>query len=92
MTLNFVRALSMAALRFHHRNTGLGLFGHPAPLRRGHYNKIVDSIAESMAFFESRSGQRVACGYARDLYYQPRGIASLSEQAQTRYIERQKRW
>ena len=62
-----------------------------APLRDA-YQKIVDSIAESMDFFESMSGQRVHAATRVDFYTSHEGLHLLSEQAQTRYIERQKRW
>jgi 3-deoxy-7-phosphoheptulonate synthase len=68
----------------------LGFF-KDAPLRDA-YQKIVDSIAESLEFFESMSGQRVHAATRGDFYTSHEGLHLLSEQAQTRYIERQKRW
>jgi 3-deoxy-7-phosphoheptulonate synthase len=68
----------------------LGFLRH-APLRDA-YQQIVDSIAESMDFFESMSGQRVHAATRVDFYTSHEGLHLLSEQAQTRYIERQKRW
>src|SRR6202522_3101441 len=56
------------------------------------YQKIVDSIAESLDFFESMSGQRVHAATRGDFYTSHEGLHLLSEQAQTRYIERQKHW
>ncbi len=92
MTLNFVRALIDGGFAdLHHPEYWeLGFMRH-APLRDS-YQKIVDSIAESMDFFESMSGQRVHAATRVDFYTSHEGLHLLSEQAQTRYIERQKRW
>ncbi|HXA98924.1 MAG TPA: 3-deoxy-7-phosphoheptulonate synthase class II [Steroidobacteraceae bacterium] len=92
LTLNFVRALIDGGFAdLHHPEYwDLGFFRH-APLRDA-YQKIVDSIAESMDFFESMSGQRVHAATRVDFYTSHEGLHLLSEQAQTRYIERQKRW
>ena len=68
----------------------LGFLRH-APLREA-YQRIVQSIAESLEFFESISGQRVHSAARSDFYASHEGLHLLSEQAQTRYIERQKRW
>ena len=59
LTLNFVRALIDGGFAdLHHPEYwDLGFLRH-APLRDA-YQQIVDSIAESMDFFESMSGQRV---------------------------------
>src|SRR6266851_2766203 len=68
----------------------LGFLRHAA--LRDAYQKIVDSIAESLDFFESMSGQRVHAATRGDFYTSHEGLHLLSEQAQTRYIERQKHW
>jgi 3-deoxy-7-phosphoheptulonate synthase len=92
LTLNFVRALIDGGFAdLHHPEYwDLGFLRH-APLRDA-YQKIVDSIAESMDFFESMSGQRVHAATRVDFYTSHEGLHLLSEQAQTRYIDRQKRW
>jgi 3-deoxy-7-phosphoheptulonate synthase len=92
LTLNFVRALIDGGFAdLHHPEYwDLGFLPH-APLRDA-YQQIVDSIAESMDFFESMSGQRVHAATRVDFYTSHEGLHLLSEQAQTRYIERQKRW
>ena len=92
LTLNFVRALVDGGFAdLHHPEYwDLGFLRH-APLRDA-YQQIVDSIAESMDFFESMSGQRVHAATRVDFYTSHEGLHLLSEQAQTRYIERQKRW
>jgi 3-deoxy-7-phosphoheptulonate synthase len=92
LTLNFVRALVDGGFAdLHHPEYwDLGFLRH-APLRDS-YQKIVDSIAESLDFFESMSGQRVHAASRGDFYTSHEGLHLLSEQAQTRFIERQKRW
>src|SRR3984957_2451360 len=58
LTLNFVRALIDGGFAdLHHPEYWDLGFLHHAPLRDA-YQQIVDSIAESMDFFESMSGQR----------------------------------
>src|SRR6202522_1390098 len=92
LTLNFVRALIDGGFAdLHHPEYwDLGFLRH-APLREA-YQQIVDSIAESMDFFESMSGQSVHAATRVDFYTSHEGLPLSSEQAQTRYIERQKRW
>jgi len=92
LTLNFVRALVDGGFAdLHHPEYwDLGFLRH-APLRDS-YQRIVDSIAESLDFFESMSGQRVHAATRGDFYTCHEGLHLLSEQAQTRFIERQKRW
>ena len=92
LTLNFVRALVDGGFAdLHHPEYwDLGFLRHAA--LRDSYQKIVDSIAESLDFFESMSGQRVHAATRGDFYTSHEGMHLLSEQAQTRFIERQKRW
>ena len=92
LTLNFVRALIDGGFAdLHHPEYwDLGFLRH-APLRDA-YQKIVDSIAESLDFFESMSGQRIHSATRGDFYTSHEGLHLLSEQAQTRYIERQRKW
>ena len=92
-TLNFVRALCDGGFAdLHHpRYWDLGFMKHSPLVEQ--YQKIVDSIADSLDFFE-----RVSCGRAPhevtavDFYASHEGLLMHYEQAQTRYIERQKRW
>lgn len=92
LTLNFVRALIDGGFAdLHHPEYwDLGFLRH-ARLRDA-YQKIVDSIAESLEFFESMSGQRVHAASREDFYTSHEGLHLLFEQSQTRYIERQRRW
>ena len=92
LTLNFIRALIDGGFAdLHHPEYwDLGFMRH-APLRDA-YQRIVDSIAESLEFFESMSGQAVHAASRVDFYTSHEGLHLLSEQAQTRYIERQRKW
>ncbi len=92
LTLNFVRALIDGGFAdLHHPEYwDLGFLRH-TPLRDA-YQGIVDSIAESLEFFESMSGQRVHSATRCDFYTSHEGLHLLAEQAQTRYIARQQRW
>lgn len=92
LTLNFVRALIDGGFAdLHHPEYWDLSFLRHAKLRES-YQKIVDSIAESLEFFESMSGERVHAATRGDFYTSHEGLHLLSEQAQTRYIERQQRW
>ncbi len=92
LTLNFVRALIDGGFAdLHHPEYWDLSFLRHAELRDA-YQRIVDSIGESLDFFESMSGQRVHAATRGDFYTSHEGLHLLSEQAQTRYIERQKHW
>src|SRR5438128_199930 len=57
------------------------------------YQKIVDSIGDALDFFERVSGGRAPHEVtAVDFFASHEGLLMHYEQAQTRYIERQKRW
>jgi 3-deoxy-7-phosphoheptulonate synthase len=93
LTLNFVRALCDGGFAdLHHpQYWDLGFMQH-SPLK-DQYQKIVDSIADSLDFFERVSGGRAPHEVtAVDFYASHEGLLMHYEQAQTRYIERQKRW
>jgi 3-deoxy-7-phosphoheptulonate synthase len=92
LTLNFVRALIDGGFAdLHHPEYWDLGFPHHAQLRDA-YQRIVDSIAESLEFFESMSGREVHAATRVDFYTSHEGLHLLSEQAQTRYIDRQKKW
>src|ERR1700690_2688163 len=92
LTLNFVRALIDGGFAdLHHPEYWDLAFLRHAELRDA-YQKIVDSIAESLEFFEWIRRLRVPWATRGDFYTSHEGLHLLSEQAQTRYIERQKKW
>ena len=93
LTLNFVRALCDGGFAdLHHpRYWDLGFMKHSPLIEQ--YQKIVDSIGDSLDFFERVSGGRAPHEVtAVDFFAAHEGLLMHYEQAQTRYIERQKRW
>src|SRR5579872_627140 len=92
LTLNFVRALIDGGFAdLHHPEYwDLGFVRH-APLREA-YQSIVNSIADSLDFFEGMSGHAVHEARLVSFYSSHEGLHLLYEQAQTRFIPRQNRW
>src|SRR5579863_146979 len=92
LTLNFVRALVDGGFAdLHHPEYwDLGFVKH-SPLKDA-YERIVDSIADALDFFEGMSGQSVHEARLVSFYASHEGLHLLYEQAQTRFIPRQSRW
>ena len=92
LTLNFARALVEGGFAdLHHPEYwDLGFVKH-APLKDA-YQGIVQSIGDSLDFFEGISGRRVHEATLLDFFASHEGLHLLYEQAQTRYIPRQDRW
>jgi 3-deoxy-7-phosphoheptulonate synthase len=92
LTLNFVRSLVAGGFAdLHHPEYWNLEFMRHAPLKEA-YQRIVQSIADSLDFFESMSGQRVHEASRVDFFTSHEGLHLLYEQAQTRFIPRQQRW
>ncbi len=92
LTLNFVRALIDGGFAdLHHPEYWNLSFMHHSPLREA-YQRIVDSIANSLDFFESMSGRPIHEASRLDFYASHEGLLLLYEQAQTRFIPRRQRW
>jgi len=92
LTLNFVRALIDGGFAdLHHPEYWDLDFVRHSPLREA-YERIVASISDSLDFFEAISGNSVHQTSRVDFYASHEALHLLYEQAQTRYIERQKRW
>ncbi len=92
LTLNFVRSLVAGGFAdLHHpENWDLDFVGHsPQEIE---YRRIVESIADSLDFFESISGRSVHHTRTIDFYTSHEGLHLLYEQAQTRFIKRRERW
>ena len=92
LTLNFVRALVDGGFAdLHHPEYwDLGFLQH-AKLKDA-YQRIVDSISDSLDFYEAISGSPVhEAGQAR-FYASHEGLHLRYEQAQTRYLKRRQRW
>jgi len=92
LTFNFVRSLVAGGFAdLHHPEYWNLDFMRHAPLKEA-YQRIVQSIADSLDFFESMSGQRVHEASRVDFFTSHEGLHLLYEQAQTRFIPRQQRW
>jgi 3-deoxy-7-phosphoheptulonate synthase len=92
LTLNFVRALVDGGFAdLHHPEYwDLGFVRH-SPLKDA-YERIANSIADALDFFEGMSGRRVHEATHIAFYTSHEGLHLLYEQAQTRFIPRQQRW
>ena len=92
LTLNFVRALVDGGFAdLHHPEYwDLGFMRH-SPWR-DQYQRLVDSISDSLHFFEAMSGSQVHEASRAPFYASHEALHLSYEQAQTRHIERQQRW
>jgi 3-deoxy-7-phosphoheptulonate synthase len=92
LTLNFVRALIDGGFAdLHHPEYwDLGFLNH-SPLKDA-YQRIANSIADSLDFFEGISGRPIHEAAQTNFYCSHEGLHLLYEQAQTRFIPRQQRW
>jgi 3-deoxy-7-phosphoheptulonate synthase len=92
LTLNFVRALIDGGFAdLHHPEYWDLDFVRHSPLRE-RYERIVTSISDALDFFEAVRGKTVEESDRVNFYASHEGLHLLYEQAQTRYIARQKRW
>jgi len=92
LTLNFVRALVGGGFAdLHHPEYWDLDFFHHSPLKES-YQRIANSIADALDFFEGMSGMAVHEASHADFYASHEGLHLLYEQAQTRFIPRQQRW
>jgi 3-deoxy-7-phosphoheptulonate synthase len=92
LTLNFVRALVDGGFAdLHHPEYWDLGFMHHSPWR-DQYQRLVDSISDSLHFFEAMSGSQVHEASRAPFYASHEALHLSYEQAQTRYIERQQRW
>jgi 3-deoxy-7-phosphoheptulonate synthase len=92
LTLNFVRALVDGGFAdLHHPEYWNLDFLKHAKLKDA-YQRIIDSITDSLDFYETISGSPVhEAGQVR-FYASHEGLHLLYEQAQTRYLRRRERW
>ena len=92
LTLNFVRALVAGGFAdLHHPEYwDLGFVKH-SPLKDA-YQRIANSIADSLDFLEGMSGLRVHEATHASFFASHEGLLLHYEQAQTRFIPRQNRW
>ena len=92
LTLNFVRALIDGGFAdLHHPEYWDLGFMHHSPLR-DQYRRLVDSISDSLDFYEAMSGNRVHEASRAPFYASHEALHLLYEQAQTRWIDRRRCW
>src|ERR1044071_7476229 len=92
LTLNFVRALIDGGFAdLHHPEYWDLDFVRHSPLKDA-YEHIVQSISDSLDFFEATSRSQTHEANRVAFYTSHEGLHLPYEQAQTRFIERQQRW
>jgi 3-deoxy-7-phosphoheptulonate synthase len=92
LTLNFIRALIDGGFAdLHHPEYWDLGFLHHTPWR-DRYQRIVDSISDSLDFFEAMSGSQVHEATRVAFYASHEALHLSYEQAQTRFIPRRQRW
>ena len=92
LTLNFVRALIDGGFAdLHHPEAWDLEFMRHSP-KYEEYKRIVESLGDSLNFFESITGRPVHDSQRVDFYASHEGLHLLYEQAQTRFIPRRGRW
>ena len=92
LTLNFIRALIDGGFAdLHHPEYWDLRFVKHSP-RADEYQRIVESIGESLRFMESLAGQTVGEMTRVDFYTSHEGLHLLYEQAQTRQVPRREGW
>jgi 3-deoxy-7-phosphoheptulonate synthase len=92
LTLNFVRALIDGGFADLHHPEAWDLdFMRHSP-KYEEYKRIVDSLSDSLHFFESITGRPVHDSQRVSFYASHEGLHLLYEQAQTRFIPRRGRW
>ena len=92
LTLNFVRALIDGGFAdLHHPEYWDLDFVRHSPLK-AEYEKIVESISDALDFFEASSRTALHETNRVNFYASHEGLLLPYEQAQTRFIERQRRW
>ncbi len=91
LTLNFVRSLVDGGFAdLHHpENWDLGFVGD-SPLAE-QYRRIVESVSDSLEFFESVTGDALH-SHRVDFYSSHEGLHLPYEQAQTRFLPHRERW
>jgi len=92
LTLNFIRALTEGGFAdLHHpENWDLAWVSH-SPLA-DEYQRIVQSIAEGLDFFESLTGKGIDQARRVEFYTSHEGLHLFYEQAQTRFLPHRQRW
>jgi 3-deoxy-7-phosphoheptulonate synthase len=92
LTLNFIRSLIDGGFAdLHHpENWELGFVGHSP--HAAHYQRIVDSIGESLRFMETLAGTKVGEIDRVDFFTSHEGLVLPYEEALTRQVPRREGW
>jgi 3-deoxy-7-phosphoheptulonate synthase len=91
LTLNFVRSLVDGGFAdLHHPENWDLKFVGDSPMAE-EYRKIVQSVSDSLEFFESVTGESVH-SHRVDFYSSHEGLHLPYEQAQTRFLPHRRRW
>jgi 3-deoxy-7-phosphoheptulonate synthase len=92
LTLNFIRSLVEGGFAdLHHPEYwDLGFVEHSP--RAEEYRRMVDSIADSLAFMETLAGSQIGEIGRVDFYASHEGLHLPYEQAQTRHVPRREGW
>jgi 3-deoxy-7-phosphoheptulonate synthase len=92
LTLNFVRSLIDGGFAdLHHPENWDLSFVRESELA-AEYHKLVQSVSDSLQFFESVTGDTIDRTRRVDFYASHEGLHLLYEQAQTRYLRHRERW
>jgi 3-deoxy-7-phosphoheptulonate synthase len=92
LTLNFIRSLIDGGFAdLHHpENWDLAFVGESA--LAAEYHKLVQSVSDSLEFFEAISGEPMHRTHRVEFYTSHEGLHLPYEQAQTRFLQHRRRW
>jgi 3-deoxy-7-phosphoheptulonate synthase len=92
MTLNFIRSLIDGGFAdLHHpENWDLGFVSESASAAE--YQKLVQSVSDSLEFFERISGKPLHATHRVEFFTSHEGLHLPYEMAQTRFLPRRQRW
>jgi 3-deoxy-7-phosphoheptulonate synthase len=92
LTLNFIRSLIDGGFAdLHHpENWDLAFVGESA--LAAEYHRLVQSVSDSLKFFESITGEPMPLTHRVEFYASHEGLHLPYEQAQTRFLPHRQRW
>ena len=92
MTLNFVRSLIDGGFADLHHPENWDLAFVSESTAAADYHRLVQSVSESLDFFEAVTGEPMHRTHRVDFYTSHEGLHLPYEQAQTRFLQHRKRW
>jgi 3-deoxy-7-phosphoheptulonate synthase len=92
LTLNFARALGEGGFADLHHPENWDLSFVKDEVLAGEYQRIVNSLRDSLEFMEAVSGHRFSVLQRVDFYTSHEGLSLIYEQAQTRTVPRRTGW